>query len=608
MLRRTIVLICGVLGAMVLLLPMVPPAAAAPSTHFVVTTTDDSGPQTSTRCDTGYCTLRAAIVLANTTPGAPHTIDFNIGTGLKTITPLTELPPIVASMNINGFTQQPNRGTPLIEIDGTTASRSGAANGLTVRATAVISGLAITRWSGSGIHIEAAFVHLFGNYIGIDPSGTQARPNTLGVKILTGGDNEIGGVEPFDRNVISGNTTAGIYVASGSNRIEGNYIGTNAAGTAAVGNGTGIDLQQALATTVGGQDAGQGNLISGNLGDGARVVGGQFNRLFGNRIGVASDGTSPLGNGGHGVLFSGDVHDSQVGTAWIYGQPNPRKNDIGYNGGAGIRLSGGAAAIKNIFSGNSLVGNGGLGIDIGPAGVTTNDPGDGDDGPNRLQNFPTLLSAATGGQYMTVTGTLDSQPGTYQIEFYLNAPWPNGCDQSGYGEAQTFLGYREVTVTRGPAWFQMSLPPAVSNSIVTAIAVRVESTNPYVRGDTSEISQCVRVGSRHWDITSQGSQTTEAGGQATFTVALTSHPTANVTMTLTSLDTTEGTVSPATLTFTPQNALQPQTVTVTGVNDSIVDGDVQYQVVTGAFQSTDPGYNGLNPPDLTFTNKDNDIP
>ena len=71
-----------------------------------------------------------------------------------------------------------------------------------------------------------------------------------------------------------------------------------------------------------------------------------------------------------------------------------------------------------------------------------------------------------------------------------------------------------------------------------------------------------------------GLTTTEAGGTATFTVVLTSQPTANVTIGLASNDTTEGTVSPASVTFTTGNWNTPQTVTVTGVDDDLDDGDI----------------------------------
>jgi len=104
-----------------------------------------------------------------------------------------------------------------------------------------------------------------------------------------------------------------------------------------------------------------------------------------------------------------------------------------------------------------------------------------------------------------------------------------------------------------------------------------------------------------------GLTTTEAGSTATFTVVLNSVPTANVTIGLSSSDTTEGTVSPSSLTFTPANALTAQTVTVTGVDDAVIDGSVAYTIVTQAASSADPQYNTLNPADVAVTNSDDEV-
>jgi hypothetical protein len=101
-----------------------------------------------------------------------------------------------------------------------------------------------------------------------------------------------------------------------------------------------------------------------------------------------------------------------------------------------------------------------------------------------------------------------------------------------------------------------------------------------------------------------GLTTTESGGTATFTVVLSSRPTANVTIALASSDTTEGTVSAASLVFTRNNWDVPQTVTVTGVNDALNDGDVTYTIVTGATASSDATYNGLAVVDVSATNLD----
>jgi hypothetical protein len=104
-----------------------------------------------------------------------------------------------------------------------------------------------------------------------------------------------------------------------------------------------------------------------------------------------------------------------------------------------------------------------------------------------------------------------------------------------------------------------------------------------------------------------GLTTTEAGGTATFSIQLNSQPTADVTVGLTSDNTAEGTVSPTSVTFTNANWNVAQTVTATGVDDNLVDGNKTYNIVTAAATSTDPNYNGVNPTDVAVTNTDNDV-
>lgn len=100
--------------------------------------------------------------------------------------------------------------------------------------------------------------------------------------------------------------------------------------------------------------------------------------------------------------------------------------------------------------------------------------------------------------------------------------------------------------------------------------------------------------------------TTESGGQDTFTVVLDSKPSGNVVITLGSNDISEGSVDQNTLTFTPTDWDQPQTVTITGANDAIDDGDIAYAIVINSATSTDPAYDGLDPTDVSVTNLDND--
>ncbi|MGD5468149.1 hypothetical protein QUS59_23005, partial [Xanthomonas citri pv. citri] len=130
------------------------------------------------------------------------------------------------------------------------------------------------------------------------------------------------------------------------------------------------------------------------------------------------------------------------------------------------------------------------------------------------------------------------------------------------------------------------------------------STDPAYNGfDPSDVT-IVNRDDDHAGFTitpSSGLFTTEAGGQASYTVVLNSQPLANVVVSLTSSAPSEGTVTPLALTFTPQNWNVAQTVTVKGVDDQLIDGDVTYKI-QGTASSTDANYNHINLPDATIIN------
>src|SRR2546426_1073066 len=107
-------------------------------------------------------------------------------------------------------------------------------------------------------------------------------------------------------------------------------------------------------------------------------------------------------------------------------------------------------------------------------------------------------------------------------------------------------------------------------------------------------------------IPTSGLTTTEGGGTATFTVVLTSQPTANVTVGLSSSDLTEGTVAPASVTVPSASRNTAEAGAVTGVDHFAADGSVAYAIVTAAATTTDVGYNGMNAADVAVTNTDND--
>ncbi|NLF73029.1 MAG: choice-of-anchor C family protein [Candidatus Anammoximicrobium sp.] len=108
-------------------------------------------------------------------------------------------------------------------------------------------------------------------------------------------------------------------------------------------------------------------------------------------------------------------------------------------------------------------------------------------------------------------------------------------------------------------------------------------------------------------VPTSGLATTEAGGSATFTVRLTSQPTAPVSIGLSSSDPAEGTVAPATLTFQPSTWDTLQTVTVTGVDDPFDDGDADYTILTAAAVSDDVNFHGVNSADVSVTNRNDDM-
>ena len=140
----------------------------------------------------------------------------------------------------------------------------------------------------------------------------------------------------------------------------------------------------------------------------------------------------------------------------------------------------------------------------------------------------------------------------------------------------------------------VSFTQSLSASVAVGEKISATVTN-LTTNDTSEFAQCITAAAPGISVTpTSGLTTTEAGGTAQFSVVLTSASSANVTIGISSSDTTEGTVSTTSLTFTTANWMTPQTVTVTGVDDYIVDGDIAYTIVTAAAVSGDGNYSGLN--------------
>ena len=146
----------------------------------------------------------------------------------------------------------------------------------------------------------------------------------------------------------------------------------------------------------------------------------------------------------------------------------------------------------------------------------------------------------------------------------------------------------------------------VAYSIVTAAATSADANYAGINPSDVSVTNTDDDSAGITVVPTNGLTTTEAGGTASFTVVLNSQPSADVSIALSSSDTTEGTATPASLTFTVANWNIAQTVTVTGVDDAEVDGNVAYSIVTAAATSTDANYNGIDPSDVSVTNTDDD--
>lgn len=339
--------------------------------------------------------------------------------------------------------------------------------------------------SGNYVGVSGAAAQVWGNRIGLDATGTSALPNHIGVQVSAGA--LVGGyAAPASGNAISGNDIG--LIINGNTTVARNRIGTNRAGTAAVPNGVGVQINGVN------NDVSQ-NLVSGNTGNGIEIeAAARFQRMNGNVIGQSASG-APLGNGGAGVLVQAGATTDQVADLGLDGP-----NVIADNTGAGVDVVSGNGVN---LTGNHIFGNGGLGIDLAPAGVTANDDGDADSGPNLQQNFPVLSSAAAGWADTNVAGTLSSVASTtYRIDFY-DSP---SCDPSGYGEGSAWLGSTDVTTDGsgsavvGYSTISAAAPP---QTYLTATA-----TDP--DGNTSEFSACQQVSGAIADL-----QVTETAGTAT---------------------------------------------------------------------------------------------
>lgn len=315
----------------------------------------------------GFISLREAITATNNTSNGatPDEIHFNIpGSGVQTISVSTPLDNIIEAVAIDATTQPGYSSSPLIELDGLAAG----GDAFSIRATAsgtTIRGFVIGGFSGEGVEILSDNNVVELNYIGTDASGMSAVGNHRGIEI-DGGQNNL-----ISSNLISGNTSHGVWINEGTgtasgNTIRGNLIGTAVNGSADLGNAEdGIRIESS-GNTIGGAAAGQGNTISGNDNNGIVLTGtsASGNTLRGNKIGVNSLGTVDTGNTLSGVLIANGATLNVVGDSTV----SDGKNIISGNDNFGVLIKDTGTAGNELFGnhiGVDIVGSSNLGNTLG---------------------------------------------------------------------------------------------------------------------------------------------------------------------------------------------------------------------------------------------------
>jgi len=362
---------------------------------------------------TGAGSLEQAILDANASPGA-DVIAFNIAAGGLTIAPTNALPVIIEPLTIDGSTQPGFVSAPIIELNGTSAGaaadglkintsncviralvinrflgdgieitnavnnqiegcylglnlagltdQGNTLNGILITNAAnnTIGGLTAASWNyiagnnQNGVALggpSATNNVLLGNFIGLNVANTDIGNSGDGVRVVAP-LNIIGGSASGAGNIISGNNSQGIEITTaGLNTIiRGNYIGTESTGTLDRGNTSDGIFTAAGGLIIGGSNAGEGNLISGNNGDGIELNGinATNNLIQGNIIGATASGTTALLNSGNGILITTSARSNIVGGI-LAGQANV----IAFNGGNGVSVAAAAANTNNTFRGNS---------------------------------------------------------------------------------------------------------------------------------------------------------------------------------------------------------------------------------------------------------------
>jgi len=344
------------------------------------------------------------------------------------------------------------------------------------------SGIAITRQSTNDNTIK-------GNLIGTSPAGNESSGNgQFGIRISSGKFNLVGGELEEDRNIISGNYLDGISInSSDSVVVRGNYIGTDITGTQKIPNKKkGVFLMGPAEHIIC-----RGNVISGNSDVGLILENYISHSLISdNKIGVGSDGTTNLGNGGDGIWIYSNSSDNTVGPG----------NIIAYNKNDGVNISG-SSTLHNRITRNSIYSN-------GYANINNSNGGNLELEPPEILGFGSVYGTAVPNSIVEIFSGSDKESGVVfedsvitdaQGNFIWNGtpegPWVTATARDAQGNTSEFSAgklYGDIVVTTTADTGEGSLRNAIelANQSIgpDTIIFNIPDTDPGFNGTVWVIS------------------------------------------------------------------------------------------------------------------------
>ena len=452
----------------------------------------------------GAGSLRDAITIANGN-ATPKLIKFDIRNAANVplcpaVIALTSVLPLISgSMTIDGYTQSGsvlntsasafNANLCVIVKPASGTLSYGFTIPLKSPGSLKLRGLAIGGFIQPVRILGGQSSQISGNQFGGTANGIDlpgAGINAIVFASGASGNTLVGGNALGDRNVIGEAAFSGIESATIATngvttcQIVNNLVGLAPNGISALPNNTGINIGGSGCQVV-------GNRIAGNTYANLWIQGTQ-NVVQQNQAGFNIQGAGFLTNA-IGILVTGS--NNIIGAGGNGGSITANTVRTSFGGGVVVQ---GNTAVGNAINANRIYDNGAainrMDIDLVPtggvAGPTPNDAGDGDTGPNDLQNFPLLKGlfyTAPGGNDRpgTVTASLDTLPGTYRIDVYFsNDINPN----NKRGHAEIILTHITVQVPASGR-LTFSVPITVPNQSAAG-AISMTATNG--SGSTSEIS------------------------------------------------------------------------------------------------------------------------